>query len=380
MQQNNTATVIAGIPVTNYTLFHRIRFSVGDPAAFILLPNGQTNLLIRDIEMSRAKKNVKVDQVFCPADFTPAAGLSGDRETATAQALTELLVQNNITCVIADRTLPLIYAHHFKERNIELNCDLNLGILDRRTKDNSEIQLLREAQGVTEQVMEIACATIAKAKADAQGRLHHEGQPLTSEIVNHIINTWLLKKQYVTPCNIVAGGKDAGDCHNLGSGQLFTEQPIIVDIFPLNQKSRYNGDCTRTVVHGQVPEVFQKMHQAVVDAKVAATAAVNASATGHDVHQATIKAITDAGYGMGLPISPDQITMPHGTGHGVGLEVHESPLLDVNGPQLLKGDVLTIEPGLYAENLGGLRVEDMMVVTENGCENFNQLHQGLNWK
>ena len=83
---------------------------------------------------------------------------------------------------------------------------------------------------------------------------------------------------------------------------------------------------------------------------------------------------------MGLPTRPDQITMPHGTGHGVGLEVHESPLLDINGPQLVKGDILTIEPGLYAENLGGLRVEDMVVVTETGCETFNRLHEGLDWK
>ena len=125
-------------------------------------------------------------------------------------------------------------------------------------------------------------------KPIAQGKLHHENEPLTSEVVNHIINTWLLKRQYTTPCNIVAGGTDAGDCHNLGSGQLYTEQPIIVDIFPLSQKSRYNGDCTRTVVHGQAPEIFQKMHKTVVAAKAAATAAVNPKATGDDVHRATI--------------------------------------------------------------------------------------------
>ena len=330
--------------------------------------------------MGRAKKNVKVDEVFCPANFAPTSGLSGDRETATAQALAELLLQNNITNVTADRSLPLIYAHHLKERDITLNCDLNLGVFDRRSKDDFEIQMLRDAQAITEQVMEIACTTIANAKADAQGKLHHENQPLTSEVVNNIINIWLLKKQYTTPCNIVAGGKDAGDCHNLGSGQLYTEQPVIVDIFPLSLKTRYNGDCTRTVVHGQVPEVFQKMHDTVLLAKAAATAATCPNATGHDVHQATIKAITAGGYAMGLPANADQITMPHGTGHGVGLEVHESPLLDINGPQLIKGDILTIEPGLYAENLGGLRVEDMVVVTETGCENFNKLHQGLCWK
>ncbi|MCP4689975.1 MAG: aminopeptidase P family protein, partial [Desulfobacterales bacterium] len=131
--------------------------------------------------------------------------------------------------------------------------------------------------------------------------------------------------------SIVAGGTEGGDCHNSGTGQLRTGEPVIIDIFPRNRETLYNGDCTRTVVHGEIPDQIAKMHAVVVEAKAAAIAAVRPGVTGEDVHNATSDAITAHGYPMGLPPddAPDtHCGMVHGTGHGVGLEVHEPPLLD----------------------------------------------------
>jgi Xaa-Pro aminopeptidase len=121
----------------------------------------------------------------------------------------------------------------------------------------------------------------------------------------------------------------------------------------------------------------------VVAAKAAAVAATRAGVTGEQVHAATIGAITAAGYRMGLPsqgAAADECRMTHGTGHGVGLEVHEPPLLDRGGPALVAGDCLTIEPGLYCRAIGGVRVEDMVIVTAGGCDNLNALPEGLTWK
>ena len=129
-------------------------------------------------------------------------------------------------------------------------------------------------------------------------------------------------------------------------------------------------------------EEIQKMHSAVVAAKQAAIAVLKAGATGEEVHLETIRVLMEHGFQEGLPKESDPITfcsMPHGTGHGIGLDVHEPPLLDRNGAVLLAGDVVTIEPGLYSHALGGIRVEDMLLVTENGCENFNVLPEGLKW-
>ena len=181
----------------------------------------------------------------------------------------------------------------------------------------------------------------------------------------------------------MAGGRDGGDCHERGSGELRTGEPVIVDIFPRNRKTRYYGDCTRTVVHGTAPDEILKMHKAVVEAKAAAIAATRAGVTGEAVHRATTEAILAHGYEIGLPAedsAEDFTSMPHGTGHGVGLDVHEPPLLDTGGPELVVGDVVTIEPGVYSRAIGGVRVEDMVAVTADGCENFNRLPEGLKWE
>jgi Xaa-Pro aminopeptidase len=158
--------------------------------------------------------------------------------------------------------------------------------------------------------------------------------------------------------------------------------PVIVDIFPCSRSTLYNGDCTRTVVHGDIPDEIKTMHATVRKAKAAGIQATAASATGEDVHRATIRVIQEAGFDVGLPSdnAPDSYcAMTHGTGHGVGLDVHEPPLLDMNGPKLLAGDALTIEPGLYCRDLGGVRIEDMVVVTAEGCINLNTLTDDLEW-
>ena len=124
------------------------------------------------------------------------------------------------------------------------------------------------------------------------------------------------------------------------------------------------------------------MHAAVLAAKEAAINATRAGVTADAVHSATSEMIERRGYQMGIPheSAPDTvIAMVHGTGHGIGLDVHEPPLLDIGGPVLVKGDVLTIEPGLYCKSIGGIRIEDMVVVTDDGVENFNTLHTGLSW-
>ena len=375
----------AGVPTTNLSLYHRIRFAVGDPAAIIDVTNNglhESHLIIRDIEAGRARQHARATHVTSPADHTPADGLSGDREIATAQATAERLRTLDASRVIADRSLPLVFAHEIKQAGIDLVCDPDMGVAERRAKDEQEIVWLREAQSVTEQAVRMACELIASAKANASGVLQHDGATLTSERVRSIIDIWLLERGYSNPDSIVAGGTDGGDCHEHGSGELRTGELIIIDIFPRNKKTLYNGDCTRTVVHGDIPDDARAMHATVVEAKHAAISATRAGVTGEDVHNATCSVITAHGYEMGLPKSdapPTRIAMTHGTGHGVGLEVHEPPLLDFKGPALITGDCLTIEPGLYCETLGGVRVEDMVIVRDDGVTNLNTIPEELSW-
>ncbi len=383
----STARLIAGIPAVNKSLFHAVRFAVGDPAACIdFLQDGKPAhrvFIVRDIEMGRARQHARADAVSCPRDFEPAGGLSGDRETATAQAVAECLRRQHITLVVSDRTLPLIFADHLRQAGIALEYDAGMGVLSRRAKDAQEVEWLHSAQRATEDAMRMACETVGRATADANGVLHHHGERLSAEHLRFMIDVHLLKLGFSNPPSIVACGAQGADCHEHGHGDLRTGQPVIVDIFPRCQKTFYNGDCTRTVVHGEVHPEVARMHSTVLEAKRAAIAAVRTGVTGEDVHRATLGVIHAHGFASGMPPADAPDTwcgMTHGTGHGIGLDVHEPPLLDFKGPVLVTGDALTVEPGLYGRAHGGVRVEDMVIVGADGATNLNTLFEGLSWR
>lgn len=385
-QPGNPARIVAGVPETNSTLYWRIGFCVGDPVALVVLPvDGGTEsiLILRDIEMERARRRARVDRVACPADFTPPGGLSGDRETATAQAAAECIRRAGVACAVADRSLPMLYADLIHRAGIDVECDPEMWVSQRRRKTQVEIDHIRDAQNVTEQAVQMACQVVARADADATGTLLYQGAPLTSERLRATVDHFLIERGFISLTSIIAGGPRGADCHDQGTGELRTGEPVIVDIFPRSRATRYCGDCTRTVVHGDIPEELERMQTAVCRAKAAAIQAIAPGVTGQAVHAATVSAIRRAGYAVGLPEAdspPSYCAITHGTGHGVGLDVHEPPLLDVGGPELLVGDVVTVEPGLYRRDMGGVRVEDIVVVTEGGCENLNALPEGLDWR
>lgn len=381
-------SLCAGIPAISASLHHKIRFPVGDPAALITIDDGtgaapRTILILRDIEMDRARKHARADAFHSPADFTPASGLSGDRETATAQSVAECVRRTGAKSVSIDRTTPAIYWHQLLAAGLEVTCNPDDGVFIRRSKDAQEIAWLRQCQQDTEAAVRMACQTIATAPLRDDGVLLRDGKPLTSQRVREAIDVFLLRRGYLNPEAIIACGPMGSDCHEHGSGDLRTCEPIIIDVFPRNRRTLYNGDCTRTVVHGAPPRELTKMHAAVVAAKRAAIAAIRPGVTGDAIHAVTSRVIRDCGYEMGMLSNDEtwvQARMTHGTGHGVGLEVHEPPLLAQKGPALVIGDVVTVEPGLYQPGLGGVRVEDMLVVTADGCENLGELPEGLDWR
>ncbi len=244
---------------------------------------------------------------------------------------------------------------------------------------------MRTAQAATESAIRMACETIAHASAAADGTLLHGGEPLTSERVRAMIDIHLIESGMAPRPAIVAGGPQGADCHELGAGVIRTGEPVIIDVFPRDPGSLYNGDCTRTVVHGDVPDEVAAMHRAVVEAKAAAIAATRAGRTAQAVHEAAIEVVRGHGYRIGLLDADEAVGhMPHGTGHGLGLDVHEPPLLDMapdgRSPELVVGDALTIEPGVYDPRFGGIRVEDLVIVREDDAVNLNTLPEGLGWK
>ena len=385
---SDSAFILGGVPATNMNVRHRIQFSVGDAVFYISLPQPDGSfhsiLLVRDIEMGLARKHAYADEIGCAADYEPEGGLSGDRDTALAQAGAECLRRTGIDRVRTDGSLPMIFSAHLRDAGIEVEYDPQLAVLDRRTKSAEELAHLRKAQSVTEEAMEFACRIICAATPDADGVLREGDTVLTSEWMRQRITSFLIGKNFSNHHDsIVVTVPHVADCHHHGTGPLRTGLPVIVDIFPRDNETGYWGDCTRTAVNGEPSPELAQMHAAVVKAKAEAIAALRVGTTGAAVHRATVASVTGSGYVMGLPPEDADdgfISMRHGTGHGIGLDVHEPILLANGGGEILANEVFTVEPGLYSAKFGGVRVEDMVAVTLAGPENFNRLPDHLDWR
>ncbi len=242
----------------------------------------------------------------------------------------------------------------------------------RSRKRPAEIEAIKYAQMAGEKAMEAAIALIAGAE-EKEGILYHKGQPLIGIKVNSVIDHTLLDFGCETEEIIVSCGEDTANCHGTTEGLIRANAPIILDIFPRSKKKRYFADMTRTVIHGEASKELKEMYEAVLAAQEKALEMLKPGVSTADVHNAVCDLFEKRGYDTYK--SGSKVGFIHSTGHGVGLDVHELPGIGETGVLLETGNVITIEPGLYYPEIGGIRLEDMVLVTENGCENLTSLEK-----
>ena len=231
----------------------------------------------------------------------------------------------------------------------------------------AEFQQLAEQEFVSEE--QAAEDLIAGAEV-REGSLYQEGEPLTSEAVKTEIEVTLLRHGCALDETIVACGADAADPHERGSGPLAANEPIIVDIFPQNKASKYHADMTRTFCRGEPDDTVREWYDLTEEAYRAALDAVEPGVEGEAIHDAACDVYEDAGLPTLRSDEAAETGFIHSTGHGVGLDVHEGPRIGPGVDVLEPGHVITIEPGLYDPDVGGVRIEDLVVVTEDGSENL----------
>jgi Xaa-Pro aminopeptidase len=176
---------------------------------------------------------------------------------------------------------------------------------------------------------------------------------------------------------IAACGSQASEPHNSGSGPIYANKTIILDIFPRVHKTGYWGDLTRTVVKGKASPIVTKAYNAVYEAREFAKTLIKPGAIPADIHNAAKNIMEKQGFKTGRQ-NGRNFGFFHGLGHSVGLEIHEKPALSPSGKEPLKGgEVLTVEPGLYYCEWGGIRLEDIVVVTSDGCRCLTQIENFL---
>jgi len=345
-------------------------FAAPDP--FVTLYDGDVRLLFtRSLEYGRAKREARAASVERASayGYRDLVAEHGTR-AATNRVLAAFLRSHDVESVATPPRFPLATADGIRERGIAVIPD-DEGIVTelRAAKTPAEIKHVRTTQRANEVAMDSARRLLAAA-AVRDGQLVHEGSVLTSERVKEEIEVTLLGQGCALDETIVACGTDAADPHERGSGPLRAKESIIVDIFPREKSSRYHGDMTRTFCVGEPSETIREWYAITERAYRAALETVAPGVTGAEIHAAACDVYEDAG----LPTLGSDETAEtgfiHSTGHGVGLEVHELPLVGPGGGKLQPGHVITIEPGLYDPAVGGVRLEDLVVVTDDGYENL----------
>jgi Xaa-Pro aminopeptidase len=343
-----------------------IRFDVGDDL-----------LVTSPLEIDRARMQSKASKKL---DFDEAGYEDHGPFVSYGRLAAKLLRERSLESALVSPRLQAGYLEELRAAGIEVEVDRGLFRAERRRKSADEARFIEASQRAAEAAVVEVVSQLAQADI-RDGVLWLEERPLTSERLYARASLLLGEKGFMCPDMIIAGSPESAMPHFRGEGAIRAGAPVIIDIFPSSRKTHYHGDLTRTVVVGAIPEEIRKMHAATLQALDAGIESIRAGASGRDVHHSVCHVLVDRGYGTttkgfeGVSGGPK---MTHSTGHGVGLEVHEDPLL--RGPEedaLLAGDVVTVEPGLYLMGLGGVRVEDTGMVTKDGFKNFTTLTRSL---
>ena len=366
-QNSQRATVFIAASETDSNLYYATKFMAPDPFIYLEI-KGERILVMSDLEMDRAKSQATVDRVLSYSEIErKAKGRSGMGHGAV-DIVHAVLREAGITKVLVPGNFPFNHASRLQELGYQVQAKKDPFYEQRVMKTAEEVRHIEAAQRATEQAVARAHDVLRRATIQQQ-ELWLDGEPLTSERIKKMINVALMECDCVAQHTIVAGGEQACDPHNEGSGALPAHRSIIFDVFPRSATTRYFADMSRTVVRGHPSQELKKLYQIVKDAQEEAIGKIKDGADGQKIHEGICHRFEKAGHKTGL-VNGRMQGYFHGTGHGVGLDIHEMPRISRTGSLLQEGHVVTVEPGLYYPGLGAVRIEDMVLVTKDGCRNL----------
>jgi Xaa-Pro aminopeptidase len=363
----HTAMLIVAASERDANLYYATRFLAPDSFVFLQTAT-QKILLMSDLEIDRAKQQSTADVVLSYAAYDKKLKDQGMTEPKAADVIKAVLDEFGLTDLLVPTSFGVELADALRERGFRLRTRKEPFYPERAIKSSDEVQHVLHTMQATEEAIGHAVEVI-KAADIHQGQLYYDGQVLTSEFIKKLINVKLMENDCIAQHTIVACGDDACDPHNEGSGPFRAHQPIVMDVFPKSSKTGYYADITRTVVKGTPSDALRRVYDTVLQGQELGLQMVTAGASGKAIHGAIQDLFERAGYHTGV-INERMQGFFHGTGHGVGLEIHEPPRISRIDDTLQPGHVVTVEPGLYYLGIGGVRIEDTVLVTSTGYENL----------
>ena len=361
------AKLLYANPEIDADMLYLGRFKAPDP--FLALVTGKEKIaVLSDLEFGRAKKaSAFTDIRSLSAMKREAEGVFKERPITLIHVIRLLLKEFKLSAVEIPSEFPAGLAFQLKAARIKVEVAAGMIFPEREFKSDDEADMIREGNAASAAGFGIVEKILKQSKILKNGYLSWGGKRLTSERVIQEIEIGLIEIGARAGTPIVAGGDQACDPHERGHGPLRANELIIVDIFPRVNAHGYHGDMTRTFLKGRASDSQRHLVETVKSAHGLAMNKAKPGVTGGSIHKAIQALFKKAGY-----VTEKQgdtfVGFFHGTGHGLGLDVHEPPRVGQGTPRLKKGAVVTIEPGLYYPGLGGCRVEDVVRLVPGGCE------------
>jgi Xaa-Pro aminopeptidase len=374
--------LIFGDTVRSPELRHEVPLMIGDPF-FYAERDGKQTIVIGAMEWPRIREVAPEIELLPPEEFGSdelIAGGIGSLDELQIEIALRACRKLGIERATVPHAFPLELADFLRAGGVELLPDRDFFEERRRVKNEAELAGIRRAQQAANAGMGAAAALLRSAKPNGGG-LEVDGKPLTVERVKRAIGDAFADHDCIADEFIVSHGPQSAIGHHMGEGVIQADEPIVIDIWPQDRESSCFADMTRTFVVGEPSNEVREWHRLCKEALDRSHAQVRAGASGRAINASVCELFEEAGYQTALTKKPGEVLQDgffHGLGHGVGLEVHEAPMLSrLESPPLVAGDVVTLEPGLYRRGYGGLRLEDLVVVTEDGGENLTDFPYDL---
>jgi Xaa-Pro aminopeptidase len=371
--QSGKARLIVAASETDPDMLYATKFWAPDPFIF-LERNGRRTLVLSDLEFDRGRKQADADEFVMFSELEREVEGKSKKAPRYEKVLAHFLRKRGVRSTIAPGNFPLAYAQELAANKIHVRATNGLFWPKREAKSNKEIEMIGRALRITEIGLRRAIEILKTSKPGPGKKLRWNAKTLTSEVLRAEIDSAILRAGGIPTGTIVAGGDQACDPHERGSGPLYADSLIILDVFPRDAKSGYFGDLTRTVLRGRASEAQRKLWNAVKAGQGLALKKIRAGVDGMAIHNIIQAFFAKRGFPTEVR-KGRRVGFFHGTGHGLGLEIHEHPRLQK--VTLKQRQVLTVEPGLYYPGLGGVRLEDVVVVTKTGCKMLSRFPKQL---
>jgi Xaa-Pro aminopeptidase len=375
LRKSDQALLLVAASEGDSNMLYAVGFFVPDP--FIFFQHKKTKYAVMsDLEIDRAKKQARVDRVLSLSLYQRKLRKLGKGHIGTIDILDLLFRERGIRSLVVPANFSALLTDQLRSKGYSVQIKRDPFWAEREAKNDIEVKQITESLRIARLGLEAGIRLLKRTMMRRDGYLYLNGVRLTSEMLKTAVNTTIMAQGWLPSHTIISSGNQCVDPHHEGSGPIKGNTSIIFDIFPRSQRNGYFGDLSRTVVRGRASDKLKEIYATVQAGQKIGFDEIRDGVNGKEVHRKILDLFESRGFHTGK-IHGRMQGFFHGTGHGLGLDIHEPPRIAPVDATLRIGHVVTVEPGLYYLGVGGVRLEDVVLVTPKGNRNLTDCPQFL---